>query len=456
MPDTLSPASFRDPAGFLFTCNGVLLRQINQAGRADHEKFMASGLYDALVRDQLIVAHTTVSGPPLTADGWQVIQPERLPFVSYPYEWSFSQLRDAALLTLKIAERALDHGLQLKDASAYNILFHGCRPVFIDTLSFAAYRAGEPWPAYRQFCQHFLAPLTLMAYRDIRLGLMLRDHIDGIPLDLAAKLLPLRARLRPSLAAHLVLHARSQRRHADDSARPRGTVNEFQLRALLDNLTGTITSLSWEPRGTEWSDYYADTNYSAAARAAKETTVAGWLAGIKPGSVLDLGANDGRYSRLAVATGAFTIAADADPAAVEKSYRQGRAAGESNLLPLVIDLANPSPALGWAHEERDALLARGPADCLLALALVHHLALGNNLPLDRIAGFFAAAGRQLIVEFVPKDDSQAQRLLGTRGDIFPAYTEDHFRAAFARHFTLASRVTIPDSSRTLWHWTQQA
>ncbi len=445
-------ASFRDPHGFLFRRDGVLLRQVNQAGRADFELLHASKLYDHLTDAGLLVPHTVVADPPLTADGWQVIRPEPLPFVSYPYEWCFSQLKAAALLTLQLAVTALEHGMQLKDASGYNVLFRGCHPLFIDTLSFTAHHEGAPWPAYRQFCQHFLAPLALMAYRDVRLGLLLRDHLDGIPLDLAAALLPLRARLRPALAIHLVQHARSQRRHAGDAARPQGRISRFQLRALLDNLQTTVASLRWEPQGTEWADYYAATNYSAAGQAEKEKTVSQWLDRLRPETVWDLGANDGRYSRLAAARGACTVAADGDPAAVDKNFRQGAATNELQLHPLLLDLTNPSPALGWAHGERDSLLARGPADCVMALALIHHLCLGNNLPLDRVAAFFARTGKHLIIEFVPKDDSQAQRLLGTRGDIFPAYTEDNFRAAFAAHFTRHERRMLPDSGRTLWFW----
>lgn len=445
-------ASFRDPHGFLFTRDGILCRQVNQAGRADFEQFLTSGLYDRLVRDGLLVAHAPDPGPPLTAEGWQVIRPEALPFVSYPYEWCFGQLQAAALLTLRLALAGLEHGMLLRDASAYNILFRGCTPVFIDTLSFARHTEGEPWPAYGQFCRHFLAPLALMAYRDPRAVLLLREFIDGVPLDYAAPLLPLRARLRPSLNLHLVQHAHSQRRHAADATRPRGRISTFQLRALLDNLQSVISRLQWAPRGTEWAEYYTDTNYTPAAQQAKEATISAWLERLHPASAWDLGANDGRYSRLAARYGAFTVAADVDPAAVEKNFRQGAAAGETNLHPLLLDLSNPSPALGWAHRERQSLLQRGPADCVLALALVHHLCLGNNLPLDRVAEFFAAAGNSVIIEFVPKADSQAQRLLGTRGDIFPDYTEEQFRTAFATHFTLHERQELPESSRTLWCW----
>ncbi len=446
------PASFRDPSGFLFRHDGVLYRQINRVYAADFKLLGTSGLYDQLVGKDLLIPHTEVSGDLALDDrACCVIRPEPVPFISYPYEWSFLQLKDAALTTLRIQKLALKRGMVLKDASAYNIQFHRGKPRLIDTLSFTAYREGEPWVAYRQFCQHFLAPLALMALKDVRLGSLLRTGIDGVPLDLAAGLLPLRARLNPGLLMHVFAHASSQKKHEHRQQSAKGTrVSAKALSGIIDSLRGTIRKLKWKPAGTEWGDYYADTNYSDEALVRKRDLVGDLLARTDARAVWDLGANNGYFSRVASDRGLPTVAFDIDPAAVEFNWRQVKKNREQNLLPLLMDLTNPSPDLGWGHAERTSLLGRGPTDAVLALALVHHLAISNNVPLGRLADFFARAGRWLIIEFVPKDDSQVRRLLATREDVFPDYTPEGFKAAFSTPFEIIAEQAIAGSERTLY------
>jgi ribosomal protein L11 methylase PrmA len=442
--------SFRDPNGFLFNRDGALYRQVNPAYRPHYERLMAGGLYADLVKRGWLVPHEETD-PALGDGAWKVLRPERLPFISYPYEWSFSQLKDAALLTLRIQGRALRHGLTLKDASAYNIQFRIAdgQPVLIDTLSFETYEEGRPWVAYRQFCQHFLAPLALMAHRDVRLGQLLRVHMDGIPLDLAARLLPRRTRLDFGLAAHIHLHAAAQRRYAG-RATGAARVSLQQSRALLHSLQRAIERLAWRPGGTAWGDYYDNTNYTDAALDAKARLVGEFIRQANPPGVWDLGANTGRFSRIAAQLGIPTLAWDVDPAAVQKAYLEVRADKATNLLPLLLDLTNPSPALGWANAERESLAGRGPAGMLLALALVHHLAIGNNLPLEDVAAFFASLAPWLALEFVPKEDNQVQKLLASREDIFPEYTRQGFETAFGRFYHLRRAEPVPGSLRTLY------
>ncbi|MBI3945286.1 MAG: SAM-dependent methyltransferase [Armatimonadetes bacterium] len=452
MDDSQLGSSFRDPSGFLFTRDGVLYRQVHHAYRQHFERLMDSGLCDQLTEAGLLVPHTDADPAlALSAAAWRVIRPERIPFISYPYEWCFSQYRDAALTTLEIQRRALDAGLTLKDASAYNIQFRGCRPVLVDTLSFETYREGAPWIAYRQFCQHFLAPLALMAHRDARLGQLLRVYMDGVPLDLASALLPRRTYAQFGLLSHLHAHARTQRRYADRAAPASALrVSRVALAGIIDNLRGAIEGLKWRPGQTEWGDYYRATNYSAEGFEEKRALVSEFLDALRPASVWDLGGNIGVFSRLASERGAPTVCFDLDPAAVDACYREGAGRGEARLLPLVMDLTNPSGDIGWHHRERDSLLRRGPADAVLALALVHHLAISNNVPLDRLAAFFADAGRSLIIEWVPKSDSQVQRLLATREDIFPDYSQAGFEAAFAGRFRIERREPIRATERTLY------
>jgi hypothetical protein len=445
-------ASFRDPDGFLFRHDGRLYRQINQSCADDFRMLHESGLYDALVEKRLLIPHAEAPlDLAMTDQAHCVIEPELVPFISYPYEWCFSQLKDAALTTLRIQKMALKRGMCLKDASAYNIQFHRGRPVLIDTLSLTAYREGEPWVAYRQFCQHFLAPLALMALRDVRLGSLLRTNIDGVPLDLAARLLPMRTRLSPGLLMHLHAHAASQKKNQDNRKSARTTtVSRKGLTGIIDSLQGVVRKLNWKPAGTEWGAYYSDTNYSDNALSRKRELVKQLLSQTSARSVWDMGANNGFFSRVASEQGIATVASDIDPVAVEMNWREVRDKGEEDLLPLLMDLTNPSPDLGWDHSERSSLLGRGPADVVLALALIHHLAISNNVPLNRLAQFFARAGRWLIIEFVPKSDSQVQRLLTTRADVFPDYTREGFESAFSAEFEIVQSEPIEGSERVLY------
>lgn len=453
---SLEPGSFRDPSGFIFYRSGTLFRQVQNGYRNEYDLLMASGLYGVLTEKKLLVPHEEEpTSAAITEGAYRVLRPQRIGFLSYPYEWCFSQLRDAALATLDIQKHALQCGFSLKDASAYNIQFSDGKPLLIDTLSFEMYEEGKSWVAYRQFCQHFLAPLALMSRVDIRLNELLRTNIDGIPLDLASRLLPAVTKLQPGLLTHIHLHGAAQKRYEAkpvSSMSGPGRLSRTALLGIIDSLESTVRSLTWKPDGTTWGDYYSQTNYSEDAMDGKRALVAEMLDAVTPRPALawDLGANTGLFSRLASERGIPTVAWDIDPAAVEKNYLQCRAAKETRLLPLLQDLTNPSPNLGWALEERRSLLKRGPANVVLALALVHHLAIGNNVPLNRVAQFFRAAGAWLIVEFVPKSDSQVQRLLASRQDIFTGYNQADFETEFRRCFDIVRAVPVPNSERTLY------
>lgn len=432
-------SSFRDPSGFLFTTGGVLLRQVQERYRPHYELLKSSGLYDALVRDGLLVPHEEM---PLSAAAQPgaafVLRPERIPFISLPYEWSFGQRKAAALLTLRIQRLALTHGMTLKDASAFNVQFRGGKPVLIDTLSFETREAGAPWIAYRQFCQHFLAPLALQSKVDVRLGSLLRQYLDGIPLDLASRLLPGSTKFSMWAQFHIHLHAKSIARHATTVGRAESggapkaaTVSERGIEGLVLNLESAVQGLNWSPPGTEWGAYEETLGYANLDREAKHAVVAEFVRASGAQSVLDLGANAGEYSRVARGAGAaLVIAADGDPVAVDRHFRRLEQEDDAGIVPLWMDLTNPSPAQGWDHAEWPSLADRGPFDAVMALALVHHLAIGNNVPLTGVAAMLARLGRQVIVEWVPKADPQVQRLLSAREDIFARYTEPDFRDAF--------------------------
>lgn len=447
------PGSFRDPCGFLFWQGGELYRQVNPAGAKDFELLMSSGLYAELVGKGWLNAHE-VDDLAKSPDGgaYKILRPEIIPYISYPYEWCFEQYRDAALLTLDIAVCALDKGMLLKDASAYNVQFRGGRPVFIDKLSFAPYRQGQPWEAYGQFCRHFLAPLLLMSGVSPASAKITRLYSDGIPLDLAAAILRGKWKWRPSVYLHLYLHARKSATASSDNKLKEISIPLNSLKNIISNLRKVIAGLKLSSGDTEWGTYY-DTmlNYSDEAFKNKGALVEQFLEVCQAESVCDLGANRGEFSKYAARReNGYVVAYDIDHTAVNHHYLHVKAQGTTNVLPLVIDLTNPSPSIGWAHEERASLEERACFDCVMALALIHHMAISNNVPLEKVAEFFSRLGRHLIIEFVPKKDSQVQKLLLNREDIFTNYTQAGFESAFDPYFELMIKEPVAGSQRTLY------
>jgi hypothetical protein len=459
MTEGVEAASFRDPSGFVYRDpSGALRRQINAVYAPHYERFTESGLCTDLIKKRLLIPHEARPlDEALTDEAIAVIAPEPLPFLSWPYEWCFSQVKAAALLTLDLHRRAIAKEMVLKDASAFNIQFRGTEPVFIDTLSFACYKEGEAWVAYRQFCEHFLAPLAMMAYDGPDAARLLRVYLDGIPLETVSVWLPWRTWFRPGLLTHVHLLAKAKQRYAGtapgeaERKQARGRVSRAGMRGLIDNLANIIRRLQLPVSDTAWTAYYDTNTYSGETADEKAAFVEAAVQAAAPRQVWDLGANTGAYSRIAARHAETVIAFDSDWGCVEKLYRAGRKEKDTRILPLILDLSNPSPALGWAHGERASLLDRGPADLVLALALVHHLAIGNNVPFSGIAAFLRRAAKDLVIEFVPKEDPQTQRLLRSREDIFSGYTRAKFEDAFETHFEILKLQPLSGSGRVLYH-----
>lgn len=433
------------------------MRQVNLRYKENYDLLMNSGLYESLVSKKWLIPHKEVATE-AQGDCYKILEPEQLAYISYPYEWSFSQLKDAALLTMDIQLEALKFGMILKDASAYNVQFHNGRAIFIDTLSFEKYGEGQPWVAYRQYCQHFLGPLALLAYSDYRLLQLSRSFIDGVPLDLASQLLPTRTWFKYSLLSHIHLHAKTQQRYEDSGRSKQGSgatakVSRLQLDGLMASLRGATNSLAWKHAITEWGDYYQDTNYVDDSMLHKEELVSAYLSKCKPAAdatAADFGANTGKFSRLAMQQGYFTLAHDIDEVAVDKNYREAIEAGETGILPLIQNLTSPSPAIGWANKERMSFTERHDVDVGMALAIIHHIAISNNVPLESVASFLSSICKNLIIEFVPKEDSQVIRLLATREDVFPDYNTEGFEQAFKQHFNIVASENVKGTERTLY------
>lgn len=440
--------SFRDPSGTVYHDRDGIYRRIHEVYKSEYQHLMKSGLYKNLVEKQLLIPHKEVS---TTGDAFKTIKPVQIPFVSYPYEWCFSQLKDAAQTTLKIQETALQFGMTLKDANAFNIQFYKGKPTLIDTLSFRIYEEGQSWEAYRQFCMQFLAPLLLMAKVNPQLNKMLRVYIDGIPLPVASSLLPALSWLNPSVLTHIHIHSKMQEslgyKKITVKKHPMGKV---ALLGLIDNLKNLIQGLNLKNIKTEWSDYYQDNSYSEKSLNHKKQIVEKMIKKISPVSVWDIGANTGEFSHIASDLGSYTISFDSDFLAVEKNYLFCKAKSITNCLPLVLDITNPSPSLGWEHEERMSLIQRSPADLILFLALLHHLVITHNVPMEKIASFLSKVCRTLIIEFIPKEDVQVQRLLTNRRDIFTDYNQENFEKEFGKYFTLTDKIKLKDTDRRIY------
>ncbi|MGE4565639.1 MAG: SAM-dependent methyltransferase [Victivallaceae bacterium] len=444
---TYLAGSFRDPAGHVFTNDGEFYREVTGAGLEDYCLLRRSELDRELLRNGLLVPFEEIE---LTSQS-AILHLQKLSWVSYPYEWCFGQLRDAALLTLEVLRTSLQHGMILKDASAYNIAFRGAMPVFIDHGSFTVYRENQPWQGYRQFVMHFLGPLLLLR-QDDRYRAMLRSNLDGLELDFISKNLPWSGYFRIPELLHVHLHARFQQKYADShhAAVPKEPkIGKNQLLWMISRLYEFISSLKSPRLDTEWGDYYNDTNYSSAAFIAKKALVGDFLGAAMPERTIDLGANRGEFTMIAARYSNQTIAADIDPAAIGTLYAALRTAKNSSVHPMIQDLNNPSPGLGLFNAERLSFFERAKADAVLGLALAHHLRVGGNWPLERIAELFARLAPRALIEFVPREDSQFQRLLRSRPDIYHDWTLPNLIDSLKKHYRQVEPSSIPESGRIL-------
>jgi hypothetical protein len=428
--------SFRDPESrVLHGDDGEIYRSLSAQAVQDFEALEASSLYERAQADGRLI------GTRRAGDG--LLRHERIAFVSHPYEWTFGMLRAAALLQLDLLDDALAEGLTLKDATPYNVQFRGGRPVFIDVGSFARLRPGEPWAGYRQFCTLFLYPLMLTAYRGVSFQPWLRGSLEGIEPADAAALLP---RRRRGVTVNARLLARLERKHGDTSAREtrsqleRAGYKPEILRATVRRLRKLVGRLDWKPPATAWTDYEPDRAKAAFVEAA--------AAEVAPELAWDLGANDGTFARVVAPHAGTVVAMDADHATTERHYRSLDLGG--NVLPLVVDVCDPSPARGWRLAERSSLLDRGRPQLTLSLALIHHLVITRNVPVLEVVAWLAGFGGTHVIEFPHRDDPMVQRLLDAKrdDDTRPGYDLEPFEAALQAHFAVLERHQL--RSRTLY------
>jgi hypothetical protein len=456
-PSTLEPGSFRDPDSRVFYAGDAVYRALSTEGLDDYRALQEAGLLE----DPRIVATDLVHDAPelgarLVKETAGVLRHERIPFVSYPYEWTFSMLKDAALLQLDLLLAALERDLVLKDSTPYNVQFRGVRALFVDVGSFERLRPGEPWAGYRQFCMLYLYPLLLQALKGVRFQPWLRGSLEGITATEMRGLMSARDRFRRGLPTHVFLHARLERRYADRGGEVRQDLRRAGFRKALivanaRKLRALVQRLSWDPPAGVWTAYGARNSYSDADVARKEDFVRDAARACSPRLVWDIGANNGRYSRLAAEHAGTVVAIDADQGPLELLYRELRDEGDERILPLTIDLADPSPGLGWRGLERGALAVRGRPDLVLALALVHHLTISANVPVREVVDWLAGLGSALVVEFPTREDPMVKKLLAPKREgLHPDYELGHFERCLAEAFTIDRSERLGSGTRVLF------
>jgi hypothetical protein len=446
---TAQPSSYRDPSGFLFYRDGILYRQVNKVFAEDFDQFMSGGLYQSLTEKKLLVTHRDVDENLTGTSNWhRTIQPETIPFISYPYEWCFDMWKDAALTTLEAAREAMSKGMMLKDATAYNIQWHRGHMMFLDTLSFERYNPQQPWIAYRQFCEQFLAPLALMHYLQWPLSSLFLTYPEGLPLPLVKKLLPFRTRFNLHIFLHL--HLQGTMSTKASTTQKASSFSEKKLADLLRSLQTAVNSFSLNSRSGVWSDYYEEAGQRDDYLEQKEAIVERWTRDLPVQYAIDLGANEGRFSRLLAAQQKYVVSADFDHYSVNRLYLEIKKQNISNIHPVVLDLAHPSPAIGVNLEERASFIDRVPKGLVLALALVHHLAIGKNIPFGHIVRLVRSFGPWLLIEFIPKEDEKIATMLRDKKDIYEDYTQEAFLAAFSKEYNIVAQEEVSNSKRILY------
>ena len=452
------PGSFKDPDGCIFEYQGNIYRTLSASAAERMRARVADGTLAALIDQGLLIDSELVGASDVglaDADlGETVMRHARIPVLTYPSEWSFDMLRDAALVTLDLLQQGLERDLMLKDATAFNVAFHDGRMKFFDTLSIDDYTEGAPWDGYAQFCREFLFPLMLTSYRGIEFQPWLRGSLSGIPVRTFARLLSLREKLRGPVVKHVVLQAKLDRSFADTDTEMRSSFKtmKFSKPMIVANVAGlskTLRKLGYEAGDSVWGDYASSHSYSAEDEITKRQFVDQAVDHLSPSTVVDLGGNIGDYSFLVAPKVDRVLCVDIDPACINTLYRRIRDGGPTNVVPIVGDLLNPTPALGWNLTERRDLFERIRSESFFALALVHHLAIGGNVPLPRVVETLHRIAPSGVVEWVDKQDTMVQRMLRNRTDVFADYTWDVFRTEIERRFNIVKTVETHDGARRL-------
>ncbi|WP_397301396.1 class I SAM-dependent methyltransferase [Nonlabens ulvanivorans] len=446
-------ASYRDPSGYIFKQEGEYLRHINQPYFIEYNTIKNSGIYEQLWNKNWLIKHEEIS----VSEDKIILRPDQLDFITYPYEWSFTAYKHAAQLTLRIQLFLLENGFSLKDASAFNITFHKGKAIFIDTLSIERYRDNEPWKGLKQFNEHFFAPLLLAQRHGSYYLKSLQHRINGFPLDEASKLLSWKSKLSPTIYSHIHFLGKQKNEtigQASNDSKSKGLDKVSQIK-MLKTLEMHISKMSLQ-ENTEWSAYYDQTNYDEQAFNLKKEFIQKWTAYINAKKVVDLGGNNGTFSKVALTNANQVIVCDIDQSAINDCYTNSIKHKEFNIIPIVTDLMQPAASLGFNNQERDSFITRIQdygSDLSMALALIHHMTLSGNVPFEMSALFFKSLSPYLIIEFPNREDSWVQFILNSKRDakdLFDYYNLVNFEEAYNKHFSIIKKEAIKGTHRTLF------
>lgn len=460
----LDEGSFRDPSGQVYHAKGRVFRGIDTRSAANFKELSKQRFFDSFVQDGLVIGtseKTMLEGPMDSSFGqksWAMyLEHDVVPFVTYPYEWSFSMLRDAARLHLSLLEDCHENGWTMKDATPYNIQWIGAKPVFIDVPSFEPWEKGEHWGAYRQFCALFLTPLMIKAYLGLDHTRHLRSNLDGISAPEALKMFRGLSRFRRGVLSHIVLPALVERsiakRERDDAPAKERTATKqsaTMILGLLQSLTRLVNNLKSEVRHTDWSKYDKTHSYDDREFQQKLDFVNRSISTKQWNMVWDIGCNTGTFSRACAPYADQVISLDGDHDAVEQLYLAEREKARSNILPLVMDLSNVSPAQGWAGRERKALDQRGKPDLVVCLALIHHIRMSSNIPNALFLDWLRSLDCSVIIEFVDRHDEMVIKLLTNKKEKYEDYSRQQFEQEMGERFVITDSSELKGGKRVIY------
>jgi SAM-dependent methyltransferase len=455
----VNTGSFRDRDGRVYHFQGRVFRGLSPSALENYRQLTQKPFYTKLAESGKVIGTRELSGEqnPLPEDvkaTWTgFLEHDPVPVISYPYEWTFSMLKAAALLQLHLVERAVSNGFTLKDATPYNIQFVGREPVFIDIPSFEPLDEGEPWSGYRQFCEMFLFPLFIQAYKDCNFQPFMRASIDGVNVQAAASLFGFRDRFRKGVMSHVWLQSKLDRRYGGSSENVRSSLKTagFNRELILVNvrkLQKLVRKLEWAATGSEWGDYTEFHNYSDEDHVRKEGFIRESIIEQKPEMVWDIGCNTGQFSRIAAAECERVVSTDIDHVTVERIFLNPET--PENILPLVQNVADPSPNWGWRNRERSDLQTRSSPDLVLCLALIHHVVITANIPLAEFIDWLAGLTDKLVIEYVSRRDDKVQTLLRNKEDKYSDYSRESLETNLKRHFEIRNRRDVNNGDRSLY------
>lgn len=461
----VDPGSFRDHTSRVYVGPTEVYRGLDEGSAADLRAVTDMAWFRAAVaRGDVVGTRWLEDAPDIPgAEPWAAwLAHPRLPVITYPYEWTYSMLREAALLQLRLLSEALASDAISKDSTPYNVQFLGSRPTFIDVGSFERYTGGEPWYGYRQFCQLFLFPLLVQAYKDIPFQPLLRGSLDGVTPIEANKLLQGWKRNWKGLLSHVWIHARLEARLAGSDDDVKQTVrsagfNKKLIEANVGKLTKLVEGLQWQQAESEWSSYSERGHYTDRDLGLKEAFVRRVAQESSPTQAWDVGANDGHFSRILAESADHVVALDADHLVVDLLYRRLRDEGNEQILPLLVNFADPSPALGWRARERTPLWERSRPDLVVYLAVIHHLAITHHVPVAEVLDFAHHVSPRCVIEFPDRNDPMVQRLLrGKKAGLHSDYGLDEFERLVKDRFDIVTREALPSGTRVLFDLRRRA